>query len=124
MPTIMAEGKIFDVAEGTNLREALLAENLDLYSAGAKVFNCRGHGTCGTCFVEVNGLVSARTEDEIKRTIFHPHFAHQERRLACQVKVMGDVQVTKFDGYFGDAEEAIWTPDTSLLETASIPLPS
>lgn len=40
MPMITAEGKTFEVAEGSNLREALLAQDIALYSAGAKVFNC------------------------------------------------------------------------------------
>jgi ferredoxin len=114
MAKIMAEGKTFDVDEGTNLREALLAEDIDLYSAGAKIFNCRGHGTCGTCLVQVEGSVSVPTEAETKRTIFHPHSLHKERRLACQTKVLGDLLVTKFDGYFGDGEEFFWIPGKGL----------
>jgi ferredoxin len=117
MPKITAEGKTFEVAEGTNLREALLAQELDLYGAGAKIFNCRGHGTCGTCLVQVDGAVSDPTEAETKRTIFHPHSIHQERRLACQTTVLGDVRVTKFDGYFGDGEEIVWTPEQEPVKT-------
>ncbi len=123
MSMITAEGKTFEVVEGSNLREALLEQDINLYSAGAKVFNCRGHGTCGTCFVSVEGSVSEPTEAETKRTIFHPHFDHRERRLACQVKVMGDVSITKFEGYFGDGEESVWTPDRGLVELPAIPLP-
>lgn len=123
MPMITAEGKTFEVAEGSNLREALLEQDINLYSAGAKVFNCRGHGTCGTCFIGVEGPVSEPTKEETKRTIFHPHFAHRERRLACQVKVMGNVSITKFEGYFGDGEDSVWTPDQGPVELSSIPLP-
>jgi hypothetical protein len=39
-----------------------------------------------------------------------PHSAHKERRLSCQIKVLGDVCVTRFDGYFVDGEHSIWTP--------------
>jgi ferredoxin len=115
MPKIMAEGKTFDVEIGTNLREALLAQDIDLYSEGAKVFNCHGHGICGTCLVGVEGKVSEPTKMEANRMAFPPHSAHKERRLSCQVKVMGDVRVTKFDGYFGDGEEFVWTPGQGLL---------
>ncbi len=115
MPKIMAEGKTFDVDTGTNLREALLAQDIDLYSEGAKVFNCHGHGICGTCLVEVEGEVSEPTKMEANRMAFPPHSAHKDRRLSCQVKVVGDVRVTRFDGYFGDGEAAIWTPDKGLL---------
>ncbi len=118
MAKIIAEGKTFDVDEGSNLREALLAQDIDLYNPGAKIFNCRGHGTCGTCLVQVEGSVSVPTAAETKRTIFHPHSIHKERRLACQTKVLGDLLVTKFDGYFGDGEESIWTPGGILAAPA------
>lgn len=120
MPKIMAEGKTFEVAEGTNLREALLAQNIELYSEGAKVFNCHGHGICGTCLVEVEGAVSEPTKMETNRMAFPPHSGHKDRRLSCQVKVIGDVRVTKFDGYFGEGEEAVWTPEQDLKTANAI----
>jgi hypothetical protein len=64
--------------------------------------------------VQVEGSVSVPTEAETNRTIFHPHSIHKERRLACQTKVLGDLLVTKFDGYFGDGEEFFWTPAQGL----------
>jgi ferredoxin len=117
MPKIRAEGKIFEVAAEINLREALLDQHIDLYSAGAKVFNCHGHGMCGTCLVQVEGAVSEPTQLEVKRMAFPPHFDHEDRRLSCQVKVMGDVRVTRFDGYFGAGERPVWTPEQGLKET-------
>ncbi len=120
MPRIMAEGKAFEVAEGANLREALLAQNLDLYSAGAKVFNCHGHGICGTCLVQVEGAVSAATKLETTRMSLPPHSAHKDRRLSCQVKVLGNVRVTRFDGYFGEGGQSIWTPEKGLKEVSVI----
>ncbi|WP_373539061.1 hypothetical protein [Chamaesiphon sp.] len=47
------------------------------------------------------------------------HSSHKERRLACKVKVLGNVSVTKFDGYFGSGEESIWTPDRGSIATPS-----
>lgn len=114
MAKIMAEGKTFEVATETNLREALLAQDIDLYSEGAKVFNCHGHGVCGTCLVGVEGEVSEPTKLEMSRMAFPPHSAHKERRLSCQVKVLGDLRVTRFDGYFGDGEHTVWTPEHGL----------
>ena len=120
MPKIMAEGKTFEVATGVNLREALLDQHLDLYSAGAKVLNCHGHGMCGTCLVQVEGSVSEPTQLEVKRMAFPPHSAYKERRLSCQVKVLGDVRVTRFDGYFGAGERSLWTPEQGLKEAPAI----
>jgi ferredoxin len=114
MPKIMAEGKTFEVATGSNLRAALLAQHIDLYSAGATVFNCHGHGMCGTCLVQVEGAVSEPTQLETNRMAFPPHADHKDRRLSCQVKVLGDVRVTRFDGYFGAGERALWTPEQGL----------
>jgi Na+-transporting NADH:ubiquinone oxidoreductase subunit NqrF len=54
---------------------------------------------------------------ETNRMAFPPHSAHKERRLACQVKVLGDVRVTKFDGYFGDGEHSLWTPEQGLKKS-------
>jgi ferredoxin len=119
MPKIMAEGKTFDVAEGSNLREALLEQNIDLYSNGAQIFNCHGHGICGTCMVKVEGMVSEPTKLETTRMSFPPHSGHKDRRLSCQVKVLGDVRVTKFEGHFGEGEESYWTPEHGLIKTTA-----
>lgn len=102
---IIAGDKIFEAAPGTNLRHALLDRGFDLYSKKAKVFNCHGHAICGTCLVQVEGDVSAPTRLETIRMAFPPHFAHTDRRLACQVKILGDVRVTRFDGYYGDGNQ-------------------
>ncbi len=111
MPQITADGKTFEVSTEANLRQALLDQGIEIYSEGAKVFNCHGHGSCGTCVVQVEGAVSEPTNLETKRMSYPPHSVHKERRLACQVKVLGDIRVTRFDGYFGEGENAIWAPE-------------
>jgi ferredoxin len=120
MPTIMAEGKTFEVAEGANLREALLEQNLDLYSQSAQILNCHGHGICGTCLVQVEGVVSEPTQLETMRMAIPPHSAHKDRRLSCQVNVLGDVRVTRFDGHFGEGEKITWTPEQGLVKADAI----
>ncbi|MBW4550483.1 MAG: (2Fe-2S)-binding protein [Aphanocapsa sp. GSE-SYN-MK-11-07L] len=114
MPKIIAEGKTFEVAVETNLREALLDQDIDLYSGTANVFNCHGHGICGTCLVQIEGAVSEPTKLETTRMAFPPHSAHKDRRLSCQAKVLGDVRVTKFDGHFGEGNHIRWTPEQGL----------
>lgn len=120
MVSIAAEGKVFEVAQGSNLRESLLEQNVNLYSATAKVFNCRGLGICGTCLTHVEGVASDPTPAEIKRLSFPPHLAHPERRLSCQVKVLGDLRITRFEGYFGEGEQSLWAPEQGLMESAAI----
>jgi len=118
MLNILAEGKTFEVIEGANLRESLLNQNIDLYNSGAKILNCHGHGTCGTCLVKVEGKVSEPTSIEKIRMAIPPHSGHKDRRLSCQVEVLGDVRVTKFDGFFGEGDQVLWTPENGLSEVA------
>ena len=51
--------KEIEVPEGTNLRQALRAEGVQVYSGVFKYLNCRGLGVCGTCAVLVKDGVSS-----------------------------------------------------------------
>ncbi|BAZ27775.1 putative hydrogenase component [Cylindrospermum sp. NIES-4074] len=59
MPQVLAQGKTIECHRQANLRKILLQNGVDLYNGGAKVINCRGIGSCGTCAVKVEGEVSA-----------------------------------------------------------------
>jgi ferredoxin len=118
MPTITAQGKTFDVAFEANLREVLLEHDIDLYNGAAKVLNCHGHSSCGSCLVKVEGPLSEPNEFEKLRMAIPPHSQHTDRRLACQAKVLGDVKVTKFDGHFGTGDAIAWTPERDLVASA------
>jgi len=120
MVKITAEGKTFEVITGANLRESLLEQNINLYNSGAKILNCHGHGTCGTCLVAVEGAVSERNALESIRMAFPPNSSQPQRRLSCQVKVLGDVRVTKFDGFFGESADVCWTPEKELIKSKAI----
>jgi ferredoxin len=119
MPKITAQGKTFDVPDQANLREVLLEREIDLYNGAAKLLNCHGHSSCGSCLVKIEGMVSEPTEFEKLRMAIPPHSQHHDRRLACQVKVLGDLRVTKFDGHFGTGDDVVWTPEQNLEAAAS-----
>jgi hypothetical protein len=59
MPKITAQGKTIDCAVGANLRQVLLAADVDLYNGQARLINCRGIGSCGTCAVQIEGIADA-----------------------------------------------------------------
>jgi hypothetical protein len=59
MPKITAQGKTIDCAVGANLRQVLLAADVDLYNGQARLINCRGIGSCGTCAVQIEGVADA-----------------------------------------------------------------
>ena len=93
MPTItlVREGRTLEVPEGANLREALLAAGIDVYRAADGVLNCRGHGLCGTCLVEVDppGALTPPTFREKAKLWQYD----RPIRLSCQSKVAADCRL-------------------------------
>lgn len=87
--------------EGANLRKEILKKGISPHNDGARLLNCHGFGTCGTCAVEVRGSLSAATKREKWRLNFYPHQLKEGLRLACQSKVLGDIIVEKHPGFWG-----------------------
>ncbi|MBW4486487.1 MAG: (2Fe-2S)-binding protein [Trichocoleus desertorum ATA4-8-CV12] len=111
MPQITAQGKTFICDRGANLRQVLLQNNVALHNGNASFINCHGLGSCGTCAVEVEGEVAEPNWRDRTRRSLPPHDTSQNRRLACQTKVLGDIRVTKFDGFWGQGTQPLWTPE-------------
>ncbi|HEX4131116.1 MAG TPA: ferredoxin [Pirellulales bacterium] len=111
MPVVnfVTEKKQVQVPDGANLRVEALKAGVKLYNGingfGAKVnqvINCYGFGHCGTCRVQIaKGMDHASPMGLIERTTFKINpsaaFAYigneKTMRLACQVKVHGDMDV-------------------------------
>lgn len=108
MPTVFAQGKTIQCEVGANLRQVLLAHGVDLHNGQAKVINCRALGTCGTCAVQIDGDVSAVNWKDKARRSLPPHDPARTLRLACQTEVLGDIAVTKYDGFWGQGQTPIW----------------
>lgn len=101
MPKVDFHGTVIECPAQANLRVVLLRARLPLYTVVARAVHCRGHGTCGTCAVEIDGPVSDPTDAELLRLRFPPHRLESGLRLACQCNVLGDVRVTKHRGLWG-----------------------
>ncbi|AOY82428.1 MAG: (2Fe-2S)-binding protein [Moorea sp. SIO1G6] len=112
MPKVTAQGKSFECDQGSNLRKVLLEHGVALYNGNAKVINCRGLGSCGTCAVEIDGEVSEPNWKDKARRSLPPHSPTANRRLACQTKVLGDVCLSKYDGFWGQGDQTVWTPES------------
>lgn len=110
MPTVKAQGKTITCDRGANLRQVLLDNGIELYNGNAKIINCMGIGSCGTCAVEVEGEVSAPNWKDKARRSLPPHSPTKNRRLACQTKVLGDICVTKYNGFWGQGDRTAWMP--------------
>ncbi|NER29780.1 MAG: (2Fe-2S)-binding protein [Symploca sp. SIO1C4] len=111
MPEVTAQGKSFECEQGSNLRRVLLEHGVELYNGKAAIINCRGIGSCGTCAVMIAGEVSKPNWKDLARRSLPPHSPTANLRLACQTKVLGDINVTKFDGFWGHKQETVWTPE-------------
>lgn len=95
------------VRKGEILRTALLRRGASPHNGRARLINCRGLGTCGTCAVEIDGAPiepNERNRKENLRLNFPPHGSPNQSpnlRLACQVQVLGDITVRKKTGFWG-----------------------
>ncbi|WP_330205108.1 2Fe-2S iron-sulfur cluster-binding protein [Cyanobacterium sp. DS4] len=94
MPTIkfVKENKDVVAADGANLREKALQNNIDIYKWRGKLINCGGYGQCATCVVEiVEGMenLSPKTDFETRKLKKKP----ENYRLACQTLVNGPISV-------------------------------
>ncbi len=106
------ENKEIEVPEGANLRKEAINAGVNTHQgfngAGAsinKVLNCHGIAQCGTCRVKITkGIENASTMGMLEKARFYnplpdplPCLAYigneDSMRLACQVKVMGDMEV-------------------------------
>ena len=86
------ENKEIVVAQGSNLREKAVQNQIDIYTFKGKLINCGGYGQCGMCGVEiVEGMenLSPRTDFENRKLAKKP----DNYRLACQAMVNGAVSV-------------------------------
>ncbi|HLO50013.1 MAG TPA: 2Fe-2S iron-sulfur cluster-binding protein [Kamptonema sp.] len=110
MVKVQAQGKTIECDRGANLRQVLLKNDIPVYNGKAAIVNCRGLGTCGTCAVEVKGEVSEPSWREKARLSLPPHSPTSNRRLSCQTQILGDIQVTKYDGLWGQGSDTVWTP--------------
>jgi ferredoxin len=105
MPTIEFRGHEIDCERGAVLRNVLLDAGSSPHNGPAGALNCRGHGTCGTCAVGIEGPVSEMSDQERRRLSFPPHDLDSGLRLACQARVEGDITVEKHPGFWGQHVE-------------------
>jgi ferredoxin len=102
---LVFQGKTIEVESGEKLRKALLARGLSPHNGAAKWLNCKGLGTCGTCALEIEGLVNPLNDRERWRLNFPPHQLSSKLRLACQIRVGDNLTLNKHAGFWGEKIE-------------------
>ncbi|SDR30508.1 2Fe-2S iron-sulfur cluster-binding protein [Natronobacterium texcoconense] len=116
MLTIEYDGERIECERGANLRDVLLDAGLSPHNGMADRINCGGHATCGTCAVRVEGEVGEPTPAERRRLSMPPLRGREGLRLSCQTEVLGDLEVTKGEGFWGQrkrADERSETPESA-----------
>lgn len=107
MPKVkfLNEKKEIEVETGANLRQAAIANGISLHhhlvdmpEKLAQLANCHGLGTCGTCHVHIKkGMENCSpktTMESVRLALATFNIGHEDEvRLACQTKVLGDIEV-------------------------------
>jgi ferredoxin len=88
------EGRTLNINAGRNLRKLAKQNGVQIYRGIYKLFNCHGFGLCHSCLVEIypkrDGDLNPRTATEEKRLKV---YTNPNLRLACQVRIHGNVRV-------------------------------
>lgn len=105
MPQIQFKGQVIHCEAGEVLRDVLLREGISPHNGQARWFNCKGLGSCGTCAVAIEGELGPKSLMERWRLDFPPHDSSSGLRLACQIRVQGDLVVHKHPGFWGHEVE-------------------
>jgi ferredoxin len=101
MPTVkfLDEKMEIQVPEGANLRREALKAGVPLYPGVFRVLNCRGLGSCGSCRVLVSDATLAGAspkglKERIRLMVSFFQIGHEKNmRLACQTRIVGDLEV-------------------------------
>jgi len=101
MPKVkfIREKQEIEVEEGANLRKVALANGIALYPGIHRLLNCRGLAQCGSCMVLLKKGTAANAGrkglmETLRLSLGWAAIGNEgEARLACQTRVMGDLQV-------------------------------
>lgn len=114
-PVVRFRGREIQAKHNEKLRAVLLRtdrKHLTPHNGAANLINCRGLGTCGTCAVVLlKGQVEPqqRSIRETLRLSFPPHDIKRAEmnnlRLACQVRVLEDIEIRKNDMFWGQGQQ-------------------
>jgi len=106
MPTVtfVNEKKTIEVPVGANLRKEAIKAGVQIYPVPHNYLNCMGNGLCCSCRVLVKkGLENCSPQGVLEKAalltspdprVFFTRLGHeQDLRLACKMRVNGDIEV-------------------------------
>ena len=106
--TVQQDGKpdvILTAPGGTNLRQLLVSNGINVYRSLTRWTNCNGRQRCGTCIVDITeGISNCNRKALDEGTILAEN--PENYRLSCVTSVYGGDVVVKVQGAVGAAQ---WT---------------
>lgn len=90
MPKIFfAKGRpSIEVAQGSNLMESLMRENIPVASS------CGGEGVCTKCVLKIlEGKDNLSPPNDVEKDLHEIHDFARNERVSCQTQVLGDIKV-------------------------------
>jgi ferredoxin len=90
------EHRIVDVPQGKNLKALALELGINPHREFFRGLNCGYFGLCGTCQLWVRESAPGATSSPNLRERIAG--VKGQRRLACQVRILGDVEITTLAG--------------------------
>ncbi len=106
-----------------DLRRVARFAGVNLYNGLAKVANCHGMGTCGTCRVHVEPQRALTPPTRRERL----HGCTGPMRLACQARIADDrtevIRITKMTGFLGKGRTPVPGPGVAALPKNAVPAP-
>lgn len=98
MPTVkfVVEHREVDATSGKSLREIAVDAGIYPNREYLRDINCGGRGLCGTCKVWVHESTQGAASQPNLRECMHG--MGKGRRLACQTRVLGDLEVITMPG--------------------------
>jgi ferredoxin len=96
--TFVTEKLELEVPQGANLRDEAMKAGIEVYQGINRYVNCFGHGSCGTCKVNVKkGGENLSTKGVMEKMTLWRMLTNigreQDSRLACQCSVKGDCSI-------------------------------
>jgi len=98
-----------EVPENTTLREVAIQQGIQLYRGMWTHINCIGNGVCGRCMIWILSDGKRVSRPSVRERV---HRIKGTQRLACQVKVIGDVVIRTRP--IGPAVVSMSTPGSTL----------
>lgn len=92
MPRVrfLTEQITVDVPAGATIRDVAIQAGVEIYRGMWTHMNCRGNGICGRCSIWMMSPEDRVSAPSVRERF---HAVKGKSRLACQVRVMGDVDI-------------------------------